>query len=182
MPRPGTGVFFLPFLNALTFRHQLIQYILKPIVMRKGIFLILSALIICSSTSTPSYAAVLPSSSLPAPASKPDPKEIRAAIKAFNALPKKEKKAKIKEARKAIKEFKQQKKRGMDPSTDTLLLVIIAIFIPPLAVYLHQGETNNKFWITTLLFVVGIIAGFIFSWLLILASIIYALIVILGNG
>ncbi|HKO78998.1 MAG TPA: YqaE/Pmp3 family membrane protein [Chitinophagaceae bacterium] len=150
--------------------------------MRKGIFLVLSALIVCSSSFTPSYAAVLPSSTASVPASKPDPEKIRAAIKAFNALPKKERKAKIKEAKQAIKEFKKQKRKGMDPSTDTLLLVIIAIFIPPLAVYLHQGETNNKFWITTLLFVLGIIAGFIFSWLLILAAIIYALIVILGNG
>ncbi len=154
--------------------------------MRKGILLVTSALIICSYSFTPSHAAVLPSSEVampaPVPASKPTPEEIKAAIKAFNALPKKERKAKIKQAKQAIKEFKKQKRSGMDPSTDTLLLVIIAIFIPPLAVYLHQGETNNKFWITTLLFVLGIIAGFIFSWLLILAAIIYALIVILGNG
>ena len=150
--------------------------------MRKGIFFILSVLIVCSYSFTPSHAAVLPSSAVSVPASKPDPEAIRAAVKAFNALPKKERKAKLKQARQAIKEFKKQKRNGMDPSTDTLLLVIIAIFIPPLAVYLHQGETNNKFWITTLLFVLGIIAGFIFSWLLILAAIIYALIVILGNG
>jgi uncharacterized membrane protein YqaE (UPF0057 family) len=150
--------------------------------MRKGIFLVLSALILCSYSFTPSYAAVLPSSAASVPASEPDPEKIRAAIKEFNALPKKEKKARLKQARAAIKNFKKEKRNGMDPSTDTLLLVIIAIFIPPLAVYLHQGETNNKFWITTLLFVLGIIAGFVFSWLLILAAIIYALIVILGNG
>jgi uncharacterized membrane protein YqaE (UPF0057 family) len=150
--------------------------------MRKGLLLITAVLVLCSTTGV--SAAVLPASSMTTPAStpKPDPKEIRAAIKAFAALPKKEKRSKIKQAKQAIKEFKRQKKNGMDPSTDTLLLVIIAIFIPPLAVYLHQGETNNKFWITTLLFVLGIIASFLFSWLLILASIIYALIVILGNG
>lgn len=154
--------------------------------MRKGIFLIVSALIICSYSFTPSHAAVLPSSNATVPASvpdpKPDPEKIRAAIREFNALPKKERKAKLKQAKQAIKEYKKQKRKGMDPDTDTLLLVILAILIPPLAVYLHQGETNTKFWITTLLWVVGLIAGFIFSWLLILAAIIYALIVILGNA
>ena len=150
--------------------------------MRKGIFLVLSALIVCSYSVTPSYAAVLPSSAVSVPASEPDPEKIKAAIKEFKALPNKEKKARIKQAKKAIKDFKKERRKGNDPSTDTLLLVIIALFIPPLAVYLHQGETNNKFWITTLLFVLGIIASFLFSWLLILAAIIYALIVILGNG
>ena len=154
--------------------------------MRKGIILIASTLIICTGSVTSSKGAVLPSSnssSLPSGASsEPDPAAIRAALNEFRALPKKEKKSRLKDARKAIKEFKKQKKRGMDPSTDTLLLVIIALLIPPLAVYLHQGETNNKFWITTLLFVVGILGAFLLSWALILAAIIYALVVILGNG
>jgi uncharacterized membrane protein YqaE (UPF0057 family) len=154
--------------------------------MRKGILLFASALIICSSSFTPGYAAVLPSSDVTVPISEPDPKpdpeKIRAAIKEFNALPKKERKAKLKQAKQAIKEYKKQKRKGMDPDTDTLLLVILAILIPPLAVYLHQGEANTKFWITTLLWVLGIILGFIFSWLLILAAIIYALLIILGNA
>jgi uncharacterized membrane protein YqaE (UPF0057 family) len=150
--------------------------------MRKGLLLVAAVLVLFSTSGV--SAVVLPETAVSTPVNnpKPDPKEIREALKAFAALPRKEKKAKIKQAKQAIKEFKRQKKNGMDPSTDTLLLVIIAIFIPPLAVYLHQGETNNKFWITTLLFVLGIIASFLFSWLLILASIIYALIVILGNG
>lgn len=150
--------------------------------MRKGILFFVSALIVFSSTTNFSAAAVLPAVTMPVPASEPDPAKVREAVNAFKALSKKEKKSRIKEARKAIKEFKKQKRKGLEPSTDTLLLVIIAILIPPLAVYLHQGETNNKFWITTLLFVIGLIASFLFSWLLILAAIIYALIVILGNG
>lgn len=151
--------------------------------MRKGILVLVSALIICSGSFTPSIASVLPSSTpAPVPTAKPDPAAIKAALNEFKSLSKKEKKSRLKEARKAIKEFKKEKRQGMDPSTDTLLLVIIALFIPPLAVYLHQGETNNKFWITTLLFVIGILGAFLLSWALILASIIYALIVILGNG
>ncbi|MBK7885425.1 MAG: YqaE/Pmp3 family membrane protein [Chitinophagaceae bacterium] len=49
------------------------------------------------------------------------------------------------------------------------LLVILAILLPPLAVYLHQGEINTKFWISLLL-----------TLLFWLPGIIYALIVVLG--
>ena len=150
--------------------------------MRTGIFIALSALLVFSYSFTPSYAAVLTSASTPVPANKPDPDKIRVAVNEFTSLPKKEMKSRLKEAKKALKEFKKERKKGNDPSTNTLLLVILAILIPPLAVYLHQGETNNKFWITTILFVLGIIGAFLFSGLLLLASIVYALIVILGNG
>jgi uncharacterized membrane protein YqaE (UPF0057 family) len=150
--------------------------------MRKAIFIILSFIVCLSFHPTFSNAAVHPSSSPTLPGDKPDAAAIKAAVMSFRALPKKEKKTRIKQAKQAIKDFKREKKKGNDPEVETLLLVIIALLIPPLAVYLHQGETNQKFWITTLLFVIGILGAFLFSWLLILASIIYALIVILGNG
>ena len=150
--------------------------------MRKRVLFFVSTLIILSSTVSHSYAAAMPSTPASVPVREPDPATIKAAVNEFKALSNKEKKSRFKEAKKAIKEFKKQKRKGLDPSTDTLLLVIIALLIPPLAVYLHQGETNNKFWITTLLFIIGIIGGFLFSWVLLLAAIIYALIVILGNG
>ncbi len=151
--------------------------------MRKGIVLFFATIFVFSYSYTPSY-AVLASSAVntSSPLSEPDPAKIRAAAREFSSLPKKEKKAKFKEARKAIKEFKKEKKKGNDPSTDTLLLVIIAIFIPPLAVYLHQGETNTKFWVTTLLFALGIIGALALSGWFLLAAVVYALIVILGNG
>lgn len=147
--------------------------------MKKGIVLILSLVLSVSFPAVNAGAAVLPSS---ASSPVPDRAAIKAAVMEFKALPNKEKKLRIKKAKQAIRDFKKAKRNGADPSTDTLLLVIIALLIPPLAVYLHQGDTNQKFWITTLLFLVGIIGAFLFSWLLILASIIYALIVILGNG
>ncbi len=53
--------------------------------------------------------------------------------------------------------------------TDTLLLIIIAIFISPLAVYLHEGSWNTTCWINLLLWLLFILPGFI-----------HALIVILG--
>lgn len=150
--------------------------------MRKGIILVLSVLLCFSLPSISTKAAVLPPSASPVNPDKPDRAAIRAAIMEFKALPKKEKKLRVKKAKQALKDFRKEKRKGNDPEVETLLLVIIALFIPPLAVYLHQGETNQKFWITTLLFVVGLLGALLFSWLLILASIIYALIVILGNG
>ena len=93
----------------------------------------------------------------------------------------KERKSKLKQALKEIKAFKAARREGKEPSTNTLLLVILDILLPPLAVYLHEGTTNNKFWITLLLFVLGIAGAFFFSWLLIFAAIVYGLIVILGS-
>jgi len=149
--------------------------------MRKGIILVFATFFVFSNT--PSYAVLTPSAeNMPVPLSEPGPAEIRAAANHFMSLPKKERKSKIREARKALKDFKKERKKGNDPSTDTLLLVIIAIFIPPLAVYLHQGETNTKFWVTTLLFALGIIGALALSGWFLLAAIVYALIVILGNG
>jgi len=114
----------------------------------------------------------LMSATLPAPAStEPTPAQVKAAVSDFNSLSKKEKKEKVKEVKKLVKQYKADKKAGKEPSTDTLLLVILAILLPPLAVYLHQGEINNKFWISLLLTIL--------FWL---PGVIYALIVILGDG
>lgn len=53
---------------------------------------------------------------------------------------------------------------------DPVLLVILAILLPPLAVYLYEGDTTNKFWISLLL-----------TLLFFLPGIIYALLVIFGE-
>ncbi|MDB5248442.1 MAG: hypothetical protein JWQ40_2836 [Segetibacter sp.] len=89
----------------------------------------------------------------------------------FKSLSRNERKERIKEVKKAVKQFKADKKAGAAASTNTLLLVIVAILLPPLAVFLHQGEINSKFWIDLLLTLLFYIPGLI-----------YALIVILGNG
>lgn len=110
-----------------------------------------------------------------------DSMHIKAALQEFKDLPAKERRYRLKEAKKAIREYKAAKRKNADDAdVHTLLLVILALILPPLAVYLHQGEANNKFWITTLLFVLGLLGAFTIGWYLILASIIYALIVILG--
>ena len=73
--------------------------------------------------------------------------------------------AEKREARKAI-----MKALRADDS-NTVLLVILALFIPPLAVYLHQKAINTKFWISLLL-----------TLLFFLPGVIYAILVITGNA
>jgi uncharacterized membrane protein YqaE (UPF0057 family) len=100
----------------------------------------------------------------------PDPATIKAAIESFKNLSKKEKKEKIKEVKKAVKEFKAQKRAHMEPAASTILQIIFAILIPPLGVFLHEGEINSRFWIDLILTLLFFIPGMI-----------YALIVVLGD-
>ena len=141
--------------------------------MRKTLLPLITVLLAVSSFCfSPASAAVsLPasgSSSLPA---EPDPAAIKAAKEEFLSLSKKERKARIKDAKKEIKEYKKAKRAGSEPSENTVLLAILAVLLPPLAVYLHQGEINSKFWISLLL-----------TLLFWLPGVIYAFIVIFGKG
>ena len=140
--------------------------------MKKILFLTLAFLIVTAPVTNFSYAAmVVPASSALPLSNEPNPATSKSALSEFKNLSKKERKSRIKEAKKEIKAFKAAKKAGAEPSTNTLLLVILAILLPPLAVYLHQGEINSKFWISLIL-----------TLLFWLPGVIYALIVILGNG
>lgn len=90
------------------------------------------------------------------------------AMHEFKSLTRVEKKMRLKEVKKEVAKFKDEKKSGNAPSTSTLLLVILALLLPPLAVYLHEGDINGKFWLSILLS--------LFFWI---PGVIYALIVIL---
>ncbi|MBS3913798.1 MAG: YqaE/Pmp3 family membrane protein [Bacteroidetes bacterium] len=48
-----------------------------------------------------------------------------------------------------------------------LVLVIIAIFLPWLAVYLYEGEITLNFWLSLLLWFLFWIPGFIYALLVI---------------
>lgn len=132
--------------------------------MRKFIIMsVLTALFV--SVSFGSFALIVP-------AVEPTTETIKAeALKEWNSLSKKEKKERIKDVKKEIRNYKKEKRKGAAADTDTLLLVILAILLPPLAVYLHQGEINTKFWISLIL-----------TLLFWLPGVIYALIVILGGA
>ncbi len=88
----------------------------------------------------------------------------------FKTLDKQEKKSRIKDVKAEIKKFNEAKKSGADADTNLLLLVLLAILLPPVAVYLYEGEINNRFWISLILTLLGFLPG-----------VIYALVLILGN-
>lgn len=110
------------------------------------------------------------SASLPVAPVDPDPATVKAAVGSFSSLSKKEKKERLKEVKKAVKQHKAAAKAGKAPSTNTLLLVILAILLPPLAVYLHQGEINSKFWIALILTLLFFLPGIIYALYVILSD------------
>lgn len=91
------------------------------------------------------------------------------AIREFKSLSRTERKTRIREVKKIAREYKAAKKAGSEIQTNTVLLAILSVILPPLAVGLHQGELNGKFWLSVLL-----------TLLFWLPGVIYALIVVLG--
>ena len=69
-----------------------------------------------------------------------------------------------KELKKAIRDWK---KEGAS-DTDTLLLVILAILIPPLAVGIYEGGLTNRFWISLLLTLLFFLPGMIYALIVVL--------------
>lgn len=77
------------------------------------------------------------------------------------------KRMEVKALNKAMKmEKKSQKSPFAEP--DKVLLVILAILIPPLAVYLHQDEINKKFWVNLILTLLCGIPGVIHALIVVL--------------
>jgi uncharacterized membrane protein YqaE (UPF0057 family) len=148
--------------------------------MRKYIAIFFATLLITPSFNNVTAAVIAPVS---VAASDPTPEEIRAAaLKEFKSLSKKEKKMRLKQLNAQLKTLMALKEQGYETDTNTILLVILAFLLPPLAVYLHQGEINSKFWITLILWLLAFVAFIWVAWIPLLASIIYALLVILGNA
>lgn len=71
-----------------------------------------------------------------------------------------------------IRQYKADVKSGARAAdTSTILLVILAILLPPLAVFLYEEAITTKFWISLLL-----------TLLLFVPGIIYAILVVTGNA
>jgi uncharacterized membrane protein YqaE (UPF0057 family) len=97
--------------------------------------------------------------------------KIDEALKEFKTLSKHDRKERIKDAKKAWKEYRADKKAGRaEGNTNTLLLVLIAILLPPLAVYLHEGEINTRFWISIILTLLFYFPGLIYALIIILSK------------
>ncbi|MBI3140108.1 MAG: YqaE/Pmp3 family membrane protein [Sphingobacteriales bacterium] len=134
--------------------------------MRPYVFLLL-ALLVTGAVQSPARAAVV----VPVTATaEPDPAKVKAAVDEFNSLSRKEKRGRIKEVKKELRAFRAAQKAGKEADTDTVLLVILAILLPPLAVYLYEGEINNRFWISLILTLLGWLPGIIYALVLILGQ------------
>jgi len=48
-----------------------------------------------------------------------------------------------------------------------LIAAIVAIFLPFLGVYLYEGTITTHFWIALLLWILGILPGIVYAWLVI---------------
>ena len=75
--------------------------------------------------------------------------------------------------RKVLKEA-----RSAEADDQQILEIILAILLAPLGVYLHEGTTNDKFWITLALWVAGIGLFWIIPFIGLLPAIVYALLVV----
>ena len=148
--------------------------------MRKFIAIFFATLLITPSFNNATAALIAPAN-ITASEPAPTPEELRAAaMKEFKSLSKKEKKMRLKQLKAELKTLVALKEQGYEADTNTILLLILAILLPPLAVYLHQGEINSKFWIALILWILGW-AGFgPLAWLTVLPAIVYAILVILG--
>lgn len=100
--------------------------------------------------------------------SKDDEAMVKNAVAAFKGLSKAERKARIADAKQLMKEYKTQKASG-EAGTNTILLAILAILLPPLAVYLHENDINTKFWISLLLTILFWIPGVIYALIVVLS-------------
>ncbi|MEO7961009.1 MAG: YqaE/Pmp3 family membrane protein [Ginsengibacter sp.] len=138
----------------------------------KKIILLVVAIITLAGIDLKSFGAfIVPASNTNQSSGVPESRTVSTALSEFVHLSRKERKLRIKEVKSEVKKYKSEKKSGSEPSTNTLLFVILAILLPPLAVYLHEGEINNKFWLDLILTLLFFIPG-----------VVYALIVVLGKS
>jgi len=145
--------------------------------MRKMITRLVFSLMILSTILAPVSAAAFsePVPAAPAQPATTEKEAVDAALKEFKSLNRREKKARFKEAKKVWKEYRAKKKKGQlqDGDVELILLVILAILLPPLAVLLKEGELNVKFWISLILSLLVF-----FLWPLWLIAVAYALLVV----
>lgn len=126
--------------------------------------------IFCSLLMTAMMFSMIPlqsSASLLPRGGEPDPATIKAAFAEFKGLSKQERKERVKEVKKQWKLIKKEKKANKSAKVEMVVLIILAILLPPLAVYLHQGEINTKFWLSILFWFLFIIPGIIYALLVV---------------
>lgn len=99
-------------------------------------------------------------------------KEIKARIAAMTA---KEKRALKHQIKAAVSEYKTkhavaEAEAPQQADTDLLLLVIITILLPPLGMFLYEGDITSRFWISLLLTLLFYVPGLIYTLVVILGE------------
>lgn len=89
------------------------------------------------------------------------------AMKEFKDLSRKERKARIREMKNTLEQYKADKAAGKKTDDNTILLAILAILLPPLAVFLKEDAITTKFWISLILTLLFWIPGVIYSLLVV---------------
>jgi uncharacterized membrane protein YqaE (UPF0057 family) len=133
--------------------------------MKKITSRILTLLVMVSVCTSPVLAASLPADNTAK--TEPAPATVTSAVDEFKNLSRHERKTRIKEAKQLMKDYKADKRAGRAAETDQVLLAILAILLPPLAVYLKEEEVNSKFWISLILTLLLWIPGVIFALLVV---------------
>ena len=93
----------------------------------------------------------------------PDEREVNSALNELKSLSRKEKKNRLKDVKKLLKQYKADKKAGKaDDETNIILLAILAILLPPLAIYLKERTLTWKFWLCIAMYVFAFVSlGFL---------------------
>lgn len=73
-------------------------------------------------------------------------------------------KPELKKATQKVEAAAQKVSQGDDMQ---LIAAIVAIFLPFLGVYLYEGSITTHFWIALLLWILGILPGIVYAWLVI---------------
>lgn len=128
----------------------------------------LALLVMVSVCSSPAMAALPVDNTAK---TEPAPATVTTAVEEFKSLSRHERKTRVKEAKKLMKEYKADKKAGREADTNLVLLAILAILLPPLAVYLKEGEINSRFWISLILTLLFWVPGVIFALLVVFDAI-----------
>lgn len=82
-------------------------------------------------------------------------------------MTKQERKLKKKEARKQIK---KAIKEGKDADTERVLLIIAAIFLPPVAMFFYEGDFTTRFWLSLGLWLIFLLPGIIYTLVVIVSE------------
>lgn len=136
--------------------------------MKKILTVCLAIVVLTTSIDTSMAAFVIPVNASTENPGSPDSKTVSSALSEYMHLSRKERRLRVKEAKSELKKIKAEKKAGSEPSTNQVLLVILAILLPPLAVYLHEGEINNKFWLDLILTLLFFLPGIIYALIVVL--------------